>query len=696
MNFVAPLMLLGAIGCLVPIVVHLIGKRRAKVVPFAAMHFLLGSNRRLARSHQLAQILLLIARVLACLAVALIFAKPFVSCTEDRATATSGPQAAMLVLDNSLATLYLDGDETLLSRAKTQAHGLVRDLGPDADIGLVLARQGAFIAAKLSRDHAHLHDLIDNVSSTYKRADTQSALELAAQSISGSPHEKRTIYVISPLSVDGFASEKAWAPPLGISLIVVNTGRKVSRENVAVTQVVVERSDLGEHLQVRATVTNYGVSDVQERGIVLRVDGKAVARGTVSVAAGQTQEKQFVSPLANVGANRIVVELAADALPADDKRYEQVGADKQVRVLLVNGDPHNVRYRDELFYALPALTTAKKEEDVGEFVVKAITAEDLPQTELQDIEAIILANVPALSPEQGHRVLAWVEQGGGLLTTVGERVDVEAYNQSMAQLLPQRLQAVADVTYASQGVEREGRALRLEKLDTRHPVLDVFSDQDPALRDTLFDKIMLLDPTTEVGDRKIVARFTNGAAALIERRHQRGRLMLFASTLDRDWTDWPIQPGYLPMMRQLVRYLGGKHAVQEARSYAVGSSVAILQAGTVGVRVEVETPIEQLRVLSATESPDDRLLFTDTDVPGFYSVSATQRDRPKERWPHADFSINIDPRASNLQTVELASVTAEGDAMGLQQSSKRRKELWHVIGFALLLLLLVESILQLR
>ncbi|HEU5058426.1 MAG TPA: BatA domain-containing protein, partial [Kofleriaceae bacterium] len=67
MEFLAPLMLVGLVGVALPIVIHLIGRRRARRVKFAAVDFLLGSDRKVKRKLRLREILLLLARVLACL-----------------------------------------------------------------------------------------------------------------------------------------------------------------------------------------------------------------------------------------------------------------------------------------------------------------------------------------------------------------------------------------------------------------------------------------------------------------------------------------------------------------------------------------------------------------------------------------------------------------------------------------------------
>ena len=75
MWFVAPLMLVGLVALAVPIAIHLIGRRRARVVKFAALDFLLATRRRTARRFRLRERLLLIVRAVACAVVALALAK---------------------------------------------------------------------------------------------------------------------------------------------------------------------------------------------------------------------------------------------------------------------------------------------------------------------------------------------------------------------------------------------------------------------------------------------------------------------------------------------------------------------------------------------------------------------------------------------------------------------------------------------
>src|SRR5438045_2307304 len=99
-------MLVGLAGILVPVAIHLIGRRRARVVRFAALDFLMSSKRKVARRLQLRERLLFVVRALVCLAIPLALAKPVTSCASHGPTVEGGPQAVVLVVDDSFSSGY--------------------------------------------------------------------------------------------------------------------------------------------------------------------------------------------------------------------------------------------------------------------------------------------------------------------------------------------------------------------------------------------------------------------------------------------------------------------------------------------------------------------------------------------------------------------------------------------------------------
>src|SRR6185503_16620329 len=121
MGFLAPLMLIGIVALAVPIAIHLIGRRRARVVKFAALDFLLATKRRTARRFRLRERLVLLIRAVACAAVVAALAKPYMSCARKGPRVTRGPQAAILVIDDSFAAGYRVDDKPWLRTATDEA-----------------------------------------------------------------------------------------------------------------------------------------------------------------------------------------------------------------------------------------------------------------------------------------------------------------------------------------------------------------------------------------------------------------------------------------------------------------------------------------------------------------------------------------------------------------------------------------------
>lgn len=700
MGFLAPLMLLGGVFLALPIIIHLMGRRRAKVVHFAAMDFLFSSKRRTARYLRLREFLLLCARALICLCIPLAMAKPFTSCETRGPLVVRGPQAAVLVIDDSFASAYRVGDTSLIARARSQALGILDKIGQEAELAVIATSQGTISPNELSRDHLSLRDVISDMRPSSRTADTTTALRRAMQLLAASNHTRRIVYLISPLAATGFRGPPtAIATDSGVQLTVIDVTEGLMPDNLALTDIRVERdaSTGSRGVEVSARVANYGTRGVAGHGIELLIDGTSVAKGTVSVAAGASVDKRFFAAVpGNSRFADIVVKLARDPLVADNRRFLRVELREEVRALLVNGDPRTIRYDDELFYLSAALRPGDRS-DSGTILTTCLV-DELDEIPLADFDVIALVNARALDENRVARLSSWVKQGGGLLVAPGNNTDADAYNRTMVPLMPQTVKDAIAVAYGTRGKERVERALRLAKWEADHPIFSVFSGETGGLSEARFDTILLLGPTTRVDDRRVLARYTNGAAALVEARSGRGWLMMFTSTLDRDWNDLAIHPGYLPLWQQVVRYLARKQERQSRGVILVGKSTVLSVTGE-DARLQIVGPSEKRSVIEGEELEGRKYVrFGETRQPGFYRVTAVDPQGALHRRQEADFAVNLDSRGSNLQPVDVDRLRSDANDPRRTGPAvhKRRVELWHALAGGLLLLLLLESLLVLR
>src|SRR3954470_3508621 len=139
MQFVAPALLLGLFAAALPWLVHLIGKRKATPVRFAAMQLLLRSEKRVSARRRLRELLLLLARTATAASLPLIFARPFTERPADVPAASLDVQSAVILLDDSASLRRARGGGTLFDVVKDKARSLARLFPSDSEVALVLS-----------------------------------------------------------------------------------------------------------------------------------------------------------------------------------------------------------------------------------------------------------------------------------------------------------------------------------------------------------------------------------------------------------------------------------------------------------------------------------------------------------------------------------------------------------------------------
>jgi hypothetical protein len=244
-------------------------------------------------------------------------------------------------------------------------------------------------------------------------------------------------------------------------------------------------------------------------------------------------------------------------------------------------------------------------------------------------------------------------------------------------------------------------AERLAPIDRRHPLLSSFPARGEGLTSAKFFQYDLLAPLPDAPGRRVVLRYESGAPALVEAEIGRGRSLLLTTTVDREWTDLPIRPGFLPLVQEAARFLAGVPSGEAMAELAVGDRRE-LPLGADERRLEVIKPSGESRSLTpAANATDARarhaVLFTETDEPGFYKVRAALTDGTVTERADAAFVVSLDVRESDpTRLPDDARPDREGARAAAGAPPHRRLELWHALGAALMALMLLESVLTLR
>jgi hypothetical protein len=115
-------------------------------------------------------------------------------------------------------------------------------------------------------------------------------------------------------------------------------------------------------------------------------------------------------------------------------------------------------------------------------------------------------------------------------------------------------------------VEQSADPVVLAATDLRHPIFQPFGALAANLGQVRFTRAWRVR-----GEGwETIARFTDGTPALLERRQEQGRVVLFASDVDRRWNDFPLNPAFVPFALEAVRHVAV--SVDARRDYPVGQA----------------------------------------------------------------------------------------------------------------------------
>ena len=657
MTFANPWMLLGALGALVPLLIHLFDRRRPRPHPFGAISFVLRSQKRTASRLKLKRLLLYVLRTLILLAIPVALARP--EWRRDTATAqvVKGPAATAIILDASLSMRWSDGT-SLFERGRDEARDALKDLLPEEPATVLVCTESPAAPPPPGFDRGRLRGLVDEAKPTYGTADLSRCMDMAARALEENPMPGKRLVVVSDMTAGAFRLE---APP---PTVKGPTGAAVKPEvvlrdasegedalnNHAIVDLKVEPAlQAGPRaFQFTFTVRNFGAEALKDLEAAVRVGETTLAKGFVDVPAGGTTQKALTVRFPQGGTVVGQVTLAPDALVEDDRRAFVLPVPRALKALVVNGSPHATRYRDEAFFVDAALTAPGSPVEVATRDAEVGLREDFSTYDL-----VLLLNVTAPGADDARRLAEFVENGGGLFISMGDRVNTEAYNEQLSAVLPRPLRLVR-TSAEREDPDAETKTARLAKVSVEHVLFSPFTGRaQEGLIGARFYKYMLLeaDNPGSPGASQVLATYEDGAPAVAVMRKGKGRVALLTSTVDRDWSDFAIRTSFLPLMQRFAAYLTGSLEEREEIRVRVGECATLRPEGTQKVTA-VRAPDGS--EVPMKEQPDGSLVAGPVTEPGAYSVLGADG----KVVPALSFAASLDPVESDLGRVPQDTLTA--------------------------------------
>ncbi len=713
--FANPLMLWGLGAASLPIIIHLLNKRRYREMPWAAMRFLLAAIKKNQRKIRIEQSILLAVRTLVILLVVLAMARPILESLGAVALLPGQRTHWVLALDASESMDYKTAESSRFEQAKTLAAQLVRAARQGDGISLVLLGNPprAVIGAP-----AFNHDLvlkeIANLATTHGGTDLTGSFAKIEEVLAASDIPRKELVVLTDLQAASWNRSRNGADEGLKRLVAKLNARKVQSSvidlgatgdaNHAVTEIHLEPPIVtpGVPATVQATVRNFGRAAGGSLRARLVVDGKIEGEEMADVAAGEARTVAFSHTFTVPGDRAVEVQLDADALRPDDARRLMVPVRETLRVLLVDGDPRPEPLKSETAFLVEALSPETAPGEPPSPIKPDVIAESqLVGRDLSPYETVVLANIARFTPTEVAALESYLKQGGGVVVFGGDQVAAENYNQFLYNgghgLLPAELGPIVGTA------SKQDRPFEFDPLGFLHPIVEPFRGEAPGVTASLTSvktaryHRLKVPPATQA---RVALAFSSGDPAIVEVPRYRGRVVLVATSADAGWTSWPMHPSYPPVMDQIVMLAAAGRSAE--RNVRVGQPLTrTFPPNAAGAPVTVVRPVGTPGATKLTAEGDVSVFRYDgTDIAGIYHAKVGP---PIDR--EIDFAANPDPLESDPAKLDASGLRAavpgwefhyDNDWKPLQANAAsvghrgelHRPLLWGVLG-----LLFLESLL---
>ena len=657
LGILAPLFAVaGVVGASIPLILHLLNRERARRLIFSTVRFIQMSHQTNVRRHKLRRLLLLLMRILMLALLGFAFARPFFAGDLVIAQKTGGKRNAVIILDTSYSMQY----EEVFQNAKKEGLKILDGLDATDAACLILSSDSARVVAPLGSELAHIRAALNSAEVTYKPTDYLDALQTADEILEPIPIGEKQVYLIADMQKRGwenFIETDKLNPDVQIYFANV---RAEQPHNLAITDLsvppVVLKEQKASYLVAR--VRNFGDEAVENVPVRLFIDGNMIHTVQLDIEPDDLGDAVFKVDFQDAATHTGWVELPEDALGTDNKRYFTLQSLQSIRVHAVTDKPRTQnRYQTtETFFMKTAFAVGS-----DAVPINFTESSSVPNTATLDrVDVLVLANVAQLSSDAAGRVAAYVAAGGGLIVTVGDNIDADVYEQRLGGetgLMPCKfVQPVGDAFDRQQF-----RVLATVKYE--HPIFTAFKEPNHGdFGKARFYKLFQAVPTEGA---TIIAAYDDGSPALFEKAYGNvGRVLCFTSTIDREWNDLPIRAVYLPFLHEAIKYLALKD-VKATPDYRVGDNVELSAFETenknIATNKEVavfdpnnaETRLQRSEdtTIATGETVRGSLFYSDTSIPGIYSVHASGAD------PYY-FVVNVESTESNLATRDTEELTS--------------------------------------
>lgn len=717
-------MLFGMAALAIPIIVHLLNRRRFKKLPWAAMRFLQVSLERNQRRMKVEDWILLLLRLALVALLALALARPAAAWLDSQSLGSKIASTIIIDSSGSMGRTDQGTEKTRFEIARGFGTEAIRTLprGSAASVIFAADSTGSGITEPthdLNRAEAILEG--DNAQTlTNRSSDLMPAVKAALDSLANRSAAQKELILVT----DGDAN--AWnqfesiirvleSAPEDIRSVIAMVGNN-SGENLAITRLSQNTpiTAVGQPVRLAVEISNFGANSFDDIPVQLTIDSNPVGEPVEieSLPSGASRTLTMFAQLPSPGIHELAVSIPGnDAFPADDRRVLVVRAIEKERALLVDGLPSRDPTDAETFFLENALVPVPPELKDSFFLgadrITVAGLEEIQAEALAEYRAVFLANVQDFSTTVTSKLKSFIINGGGLIVFPGSNINASWYNSELHKksgILP------AEFGEIIPGKD-DDTTLRLQASGYDHPLVELWNDPGAGTLGEVNIRraySLILAKENEQSQQansvaRVVLRYNTGSPAVVESDLGLGKVYQFSTTADTEWNNLPVQPAFLPIVHRvfgsvLARGDAGLN-VSVGDSFVHQGPAEWKNEKAMVYKPDSEGEGEFIKI--AADGAGSRITYDQVQTAGVYDVSITNTlpltfaatANPGESNPEPLSEVQIQRLK---ETSDVIYATARGQLSELITRERSGTELWPFFLLAAGIIAIIELFLSQR
>jgi len=657
MIFLHPWMIVvGGLAATVPVIVHLLFRRRRESIDWGAMRFLIEAYQKMKRRLQIERWLLLIVRCLLLMMLGLALARPILSGTDIWAPTAGGRTVYILIDNGAISSVEDDIGQTALEKHKETARNVIKSLDSGDRVNVCLASQPPeFLFNVPTQDHVDIRRRINEIKASETPTNVPQAFGLLTEQLNSQTQiNPVVVYLLSDFMLGSIDMTEKLTNVQTDMRVFIPRPYPQTINNVQITDVQLQRSvlltgsdDLANHVQVHLrrfgssltqSINTVRITTQGDRGLeswwakeVRWSDGQAETTMSVPINLSAISSREHT----------LIIQIDRDQLPLDDHRLAVVGLRDSFRVIILDQEEFGLSGR---FDEYPAGAWIRRAINPGEGPHWNISTQNpgsLNRGSLDETDAVILTRPDLMNRENWKVLQEYIDKGGFLWLIPAGSQKIALWTDMMQEIfgVPWRLAREVEQPEA----DNEPLAWSMHDQQPVTDMLSLLAPQLPALLAPIevYQRLPIIEGAEP---ESIVLRMEDGTPFLnrFSPAWENAGTVVYSSVTPRlDWTNIPTKPLMVALTQEVVRQCIGLSVQQ--KMVTVGDQLN--DQNTSGTGASIETPTgERIHLTTG----NNRGIFTQT---GQYRIIDTTTQ------PLTVLIANINPNST--QTIAQSESTIE-------------------------------------